>query len=554
MKVSFDKVGVDLEEIDYETLGKLTNELEDEDAQSVKLFYDGDHWQGAKGWVAPMPADNSPDFKDTMEEIENVFVSINTVAECSDRHRDAVIGSEPDWGFVRAVDPPLVRNPETQELEEAPLSEQEELLVAEAGSGFAAWSERVDLLSVIQEVVKNALTQRRGVVRLFIPPDELEATDSGGNVPTGSLAESLARIHIDAPDISDSGVFEDARTGLRLGVYAFTDDEGNKGFEVSRIDATGQTSLTIVTKEGEEDSKPIDLARNLTMFEVEMKKPLITKQFISQQKFRNMNATMWLRNSAFAGFRERWLINAEPPGEEKEDPATGKKRFFPGVFNIGGKSANILYGVSGGINVNTGGETVTTPDVKMFEPVAVATFTETDEGIYSLMLSEVKQPHVKLNESATPSGKARIEARADFRESLRPTEGLVKRLYKYVGETVLHMAAAFSNSATRYKGLRLSVSPKINLGALSVDEIEAGLKLVEKFVWSLEYFQSLTGVQDTDAMNKRIKEENPMRDIQVEQAQVTLEGERLFNKNAAANKDPENTDPSPAPAPKTASA
>ncbi len=534
---------------DFKALSELMGNLDDAFGKQAQDFYDGDHWQGGLAWSGPRPDESEDsDFDDVMKTIEDNLVSSNKVYEVVKRHRDAVIGHEPDWKFVLANPEPPQRVKQTNEdgeevevLQDVPPTPEQQTIIDEANTIFRQWISSRKVLQTIQRVVTTALLRKRAVVRLFVPTKFLEEGATGMVVAKEDLLPSINKIFLSTPSVTDATVFTHEASQESASLYKYEDEEGNKIIEISFTFPEGDaimTQVNLVSEQGIEEGQPIDLGGNLIMYELELEHSLITEQFLSMQKFMNVNLTMWQRNQVFAGFRERWLMNAEPPGEEKIDKATGRREFYPGVFTTGPGSANLAYGISKGKNQNTGKAELTTPELHVLEPVEVKSFDETDTKLYNKMLDEVKQPHVKLNEAAAASGRSKIESRADFRASLNDTETAITGLWEWLGATVVGMASAFAGQPGRFNILRMSASCRIDTGPLSPEEIEAGLKLVEAKIWSKEYFCQLTGIEDTDAMFKEIDEENPKDGLEVKRLQQDVEAEaRLAGVNPPAAED-----------------
>src|SRR5438067_13936075 len=65
-----------------------------------RAFVDGNHWQGADGWIGPMPQLGEIGYDVTMQQLERAFTSRNAIGEVVQRHAAGLLGREPHLTFA----------------------------------------------------------------------------------------------------------------------------------------------------------------------------------------------------------------------------------------------------------------------------------------------------------------------------------------------------------------------------------------------------------------------------------------------------------------------
>jgi hypothetical protein len=183
----------------------------------------------------------------------------------------------------------------------------------------------------------------------------------------------------------------------------------------------------------------------------------------------NLAKTMLARNVVLGGFLERIILNAQLPGEYVEDATTKKKTFVPSPLKTGAGTTNVLAGLP--VSDATGRVTgYATPTIIYRDPVPVTTFNDTALAAYRGMLEEVHQLHAAIAGDATASGESRRQARADFEASLGATIAEVEAAGRWLLETALALAAAFSNQAGRFDALRATFTCRVDSGPARISK------------------------------------------------------------------------------------
>jgi hypothetical protein len=491
------------------TVKQALGQIRDREAgwmQANIRFYNGDHWQNGEGWSGPRLDVKHPLYNNTLMEIMRTFVSKNVVKEVVDRHVAGVAGKEPGWGVtVRRM---LAEGEEPGADERALIAEAEELLVSWWDGQFGLVGKGDELAGahkIVQSVVSTALLGKRGVLRLFVPPGEL---NEAGQVPPGSLAESVKRIFVHHPEPDQSGVGVERSRLAQLGVYSYLGGVDGKEELAELTYLDGQSTMLRVIKEGGEvvNEARLALRGRLTMFELH-RTLLVTDQVLQQQKMLNLAKTMMQRNVIQGGFLERTFFNTQMPGKNVADTdRPGTTRFVPEPFHTGPGVTNFLAGVT--YTDADGNQQVASPSVVYRDPVAVGTFEDTERSAYRGILEEVHQLHALISGDAAASGESRVQARSDFEQSLLLTKPEVEAALRWLLETVLAMAAQFSQQPGRYDGLRVNAEARIDTGPVTADEQRIVGELVDKKLLSKTTGRQRVKVEDTDAEAALVAQES----------------------------------------------
>lgn len=500
--------------------------------QANRLFYAGEHWQAAFGWIGPIPkistdpgeagARATSEAHWFQSEIERGFVSKNVVAEVVDRHRDGVIGTEPDWSFTirRAL-----------KEEESP-TDGEQRAIDDAEALLTEWWDRREIHKKLKSAVTKllyaagtldakSLQPAHTCLRLFIPsgllddvpvaqttPGEEPRTVRGVRLTQGDLAGALKKIYLDVPEPDQANVWTDTTdmTMLDVGIFVATDAKtGQDMVEMTFLDANGATVIKSQTGTADATQTVLDLGGRLTMHRVE-RATFLTPQVRQNQKALNLEASMVPRNATLAGFLERIILNAEVPGHWETD-ATGGKKFVPDPYYSGAATLNWLRGVM--VDTPTGGKTLATPSVHTHEPTPPTAIIEAKRDSYRDILEETDQLHALLMADAVASGESRKQARGEFETSLRDTRIGLESAGRWVLETALAMAETLAGSRGRYTDmLRATFTCRLDTGPLSDAEQTTIVAQVAGGIKSRATGMSEMGVSDPDAELGRIMEQD----------------------------------------------
>ncbi len=514
-----------------------------DDYSENRQMYDGDHWgRSGKFWVGPH-ADTHPDMTSQIRsEIERLFVSRNVIKEVVDRHISAI---DPHWKFT--VRRPLDTGEEPTDDEKQRIGEATTLIKAWLEKRLTPMDDEDDDEDPVSRALANALMAGRSTVRLFVPRETLAETEEGDSVvPRGTLEESLDRIYLHTPDVTTARIYVYTNSMQRMGIYVETsvNEEqlisttgvDNRYAELVYLDDQKRTVIR-VTGEDEDSETTLDLRGRLTMHQ--LRRPvLVSPQVRSLQKSLNMCLTMMSRNVVLGGFLERVLLNGQLPGTWEQDAATGRKRFVPAPTQVGAGSINQFAGIEYERERRADGSVVkevTQPQMVFREPVDVSTFKDSKELLYASMLEEAHQLHYLLADQGAASGESRKEAIADFVMDVAKTVVALNRLYVWLIETVLAMAANFANEPDAFADLRVVANCNIDTGRMTPDELRVISELMDRRQISSETGWTWMGLSDPEAERERL---NTEREARAEEEGETAPNEDAINRllNSAADR------------------
>lgn len=484
------------EEYDLNEAEKAVNAAYSDTMKTAALFYDGDHWQNGAGYIGPkLSANDEQTDNGLLSEIERLFTSRNAIGETVDRHKNGVTGREVVYDLV--VDG-LDGNADPSDGDTARIKEAKALL--------DDWLEKRDAGRLLGEAVAAAVHGGRGALRIFVPPGKLEASpeDGGAFVPSGSLEESMDRIYLNHPSPASCLVVTDADSQEQAGIYTYTRDK-KRYAELVYLDG----DKTVLRVAGSADGDPLagewgfDLGGRLTIREIK-RNALITASVMTQQRLLNLAETMKVHNVIAGGFLERVILNAQPPGHYETDE-NGKRKFVREPLKVGASATSFLTGVL--LEDSEGNRTMTDPSVQWREPVPVETFQDTVDGAYAAILGEVHQLHYAMAGDAVASGESRVIAMADYVIDLLTTKKEVDKIWSWLLETVLAMAAMFSGKPNYFDGLRVTAEAQIDAGPISTEMMRAVRENVLARLMSYETGMSWIGIADTDAETAKIEKE-----------------------------------------------
>lgn len=459
-------------------------------------YYDGDHWQDGAGWIGPGAGDTG-----ILPDIQRAFVSKNVVREVAERHMAGVVGIEPRWALA-------VRRPLADD--EQP-STQEQALIDEAEALLTEWWDARRGHLLLQEAATRLALAPRAVLRLYVPAGNIEQpTDTSAEpagVPVSPAKQSLDRIYLTLPDVAQAGVAVDADTQQPIGVYSYEDANQKAITELAYRDGD-TTVLRVIGKEGEA-GYTLAFSGQLPLYQLD-RQPLITAQVRQQQAALNMAKTMQSRNVVLGGFLERVILNASPPGQKKVDPATGEETFVPLPIKTGAGTTNFFSGAV--YTDNEGNIHVLNPSVVYRDPVDIKTFLDSTDSEYRGILEETRQIHAIQTGAFNISGESRKQARADFKTSLLPTKAELDRAGRWLLETLLAMASAFSGEPGRFAELRASFDCILDLGPMPADEQGQIISQVDKKLRSRASGMTALGIADPDAEMAAIAAEDEAAD------------------------------------------
>ena len=483
-------------------------------------FYNGDHWQGGKGWVGPTLPKGHAKHAATMQSIQSIFVSKNMVASVVDNHAQGVVGRAPHWS---------VRPRRAMQPDEVPTSEEEAIL-REAEALIETWLDDLNGIvyrdgseteirpcspfGTVETATKQALLSRRGTLRFVVSPKALEQSqfdESSIQVQVPEMpAEEIAKlIHIQATNPTQATVFFDPDKLEPIGIFTYEekDEDGEELMaELTFLAEDGETVLQLVNEDGQPDSSQtttLALDGHLTHYEFEL--PLfITTQVQQAQKALNKAKTMESKNLDTGGFLERVILNAQAPGHWEKDPQTGEETFMPQTLEIGPGLTTFLEGVEQ--ERADGSVTHASPSVIYRDPTSPEAFIQSSEDLERDILMQCDQLHRAMEGNSQVSGVSRVQAKDTFRQSLGKTKNEADKAIAWMLETFLALTAALSGQPGRYANLRIIGNAQLDLGVVTQEEHTQNLAAFAVGLQSRETTMANIGIEDVEAEMARLND------------------------------------------------
>lgn len=454
-------------------------------ATAARLFYGGDHWQGGKGWVGPLPSSSSDASERSrlIAEINRQFISVNAVKEIADRQCNAL--------FSRALTvSATARNAAEND------GDRPDLLIDELKS----WFSRDDVVLSLRTAIMSRLLTGRAGLRFYIPPSSL----ADGGIKIVDLSQAQRQLFIDAAPDGSAGIYRHNKTRQEIAIYVDSEHAeaeiayrpiGEEVIEVRQLYQDDRRNNTY----------RVSLAR-LPIGELEPSAPFISPQIMSQQKALNLSETMLSRNIVTAGFLERTLLNAQIDGNYQVGP-DGKERYVPaGPISWGAGITNVFSGVT--VRNQAGQETISTPELVYHEPIKTDTFTATSDHHYARILAEAHQLHYLIAGDAVASGASRIAAMADHVISVLTDKIAIDRAFSWAAQTAASYIELMIGEPGRWtREYDITAEISAEFGPISPEMIDATVKAVQAELLSRRSGMQWIGIENAAAEAEQIEAE-----------------------------------------------
>jgi hypothetical protein len=479
-----------------------------------RKFVQGDDWQGGDGWVGPQFNDGGTISKELRQAIEREFTSKSSIKAAVRRHMRGVIGRMPTWTITS-------RNAPGEPTEATP---QEKTLIKEAEKILNELWKNSRVHQTLKDFVTDYLSEGHSILRLFF-------VQGAGEGPATTIEDAIKRIHIFRELPETGAVAVDRATLKRASFYRYERD-GWTYIEMCYVNDAGRTVFKKFQKEGVKDYATnaglttlanymgegngtqtpewVELPLNEKLLVFAMTgEPFITAAMRSQQKLVNKAFTMMSHNLDVAGFRERILLNAMPPGTFK-DNGSGNTVFVPDEkgLEVGPGVLSYVQGLQQ--TEREEGKVTTshlTPGVFESDPIPITTYVDTAEAASAAILEEADQKHIMISGDATTSGESRKEAREGYKGSLSDTKAPFDDVVSELFETVLAVVAYLMEAEDRYKGLQVTFNAILNPGPISPDDRRIAIEECKEHLRSRQSAMEEAGITDPDAMKAKIIQE-----------------------------------------------
>ncbi|HEX8177866.1 MAG TPA: hypothetical protein VF543_22445 [Pyrinomonadaceae bacterium] len=506
------------------------------EAEKNFKFFRGDHLQDFDTWTGPQITDDEIGAV-VKKGIARDFTSKNPTRSGVKRHIRGVLGREPGWIITTRRTLGKTKNDKGEEVDAEPNADEQKR-IKEANEHILQWWNHCRALLAFREAATNFRVGGRGPLRLYTPPGRLKKTTDGRTVlPVLKPEEAIKHIFLIAPKFEAATVVTDPETMKKASIFLYTTTDGKQRIEVSFIDDEGFTVFRVLEQGGATfTARVIDAAAKVAnrfflgtgkkenewryemdgkLFVFEMNgEPLITEQVRQNQSLVAKGLTMLSHNMDMSGFRERVYLNAQPPGrkiviDDPENPSKKVEAFIGGILPRGAGSEKWVRGVSYTDTDKDGKKAtkVLTPDIFESEPLETKSFEDTARIGTVNIYEEMDQLHVTINGDATATGESRKQARDDYQKSLNETAPEVDYVGSEVLEGFLALFSILIGKPGRYADLRVAFKCVIDPGPLSAEDRRLLLEERKAKVRSREDHMEQIGINDPDAMKRKIQEE-----------------------------------------------
>lgn len=448
------------------------------------MLEDHDYLQGGKLWIGQRAEAGLS--QEQMRRIKDVFVPDPLLEEIKQNRTNGLLKREATVTFEP-----------TKPIADADSQAQKDR-VTTVLQGIAHWWDKRKLWDKARAAFGRTSYSRRAALRYYVPSanlDNLIGTD-GKPVTTfrtvTTLPEALDLIAVEAPLPDLAGRFTLA--SQEQVALVLTGDEQNRQAELWSVEG-GTTVVRVLNRFGDRMAGkptltvPYDLGGRLPVVEIETLGELVTDPIIKQQSLLNLNSTMLESVLETAGFPDRFIENAEPPGLWLHSPpegvpldevdtakdssdATIYKHRVPWLFGF--RPVTELVGLKTTETLANGGERTgyQTPTVQRFDPVDPTYLKTAREMIRNTIYKNCRQGHYASETIAEASGLAYQQHRAQFEDDLETLKGSVEGLIRDSIEVVLAYAGLMHAETKQFlEDFRCVVTVHVTSGPITPAEM-----------------------------------------------------------------------------------
>lgn len=395
---------------------------------NIRKYYEGDHWAT---WIGPKPSDPQRE-----DDVKRVFVSLNLVKECVDRHARCLIGKFPNWYLKDA-------NGDRPENSEAEIELQRWIERVFERAATADRSSTEEIANPFFDAVVAMLLDGRSHLRLWQPTRFAELDDDIERTHLHSIRSGGVTMDYSI----DDGFLDEIR-------YSY----GNGKIEKQRLDGN---MLTIDNGETDEAGQPkpyeVDTGGRWAITTMKAA-PLVTRQITQLQDSLNFALTMMMRDQEQSGFLERLFINLQAPGQDVQQ-ADGSMQFVPDEMARGVGIDQFLYTVPDRDGKPVPGEVV------MSQPIGPDHYLKTIDKLIDAIYNQFGQGHMIGSGDGAINGVSRVQMRADFEQILQGHAHTIQAAFANVFNVVLRLLG--------YDQYTCVVELRPTTGKLMPDEIKA---------------------------------------------------------------------------------
>jgi len=384
-------------------------------------YYLGNHFKSSNGgklyWTGAFPIGSSETDSILAEQIEKLFTSYNIIKECIDRHVSVMVGARPTFEAKQKAQTEVI-NDWLEDIYNNSMTMQTD-----------------SKIDPITQAVTTMFVTGQGYIRIF-QRDEYD--------------DPLKKLAIHSPD-PDKVVLKYTKNGL---LEAIIYQLGDNSFERQELDyKTGITNYYLYNSEEafnrnkkEFFKEALDLNWGWSILGMSYES-LITESVMSLQNTINLSLTMMQNNQMSAGFMERIITNATPPGKFVPDGLGGYDfEADPNGYVTGAGASPIIPGIPIGDPANPTG--YTNPSVIYREPVDPESFIKTVDHATKLVYYSFNQAHLLNSGDGGISGTSRITQKEDYKDMVHKHRTIIESVLTQLGTSVMLIMAKLKGEST----------------------------------------------------------------------------------------------------------
>lgn len=484
----------------------------------------GDHWQ--KGATFPIRHSNPDVNAQILAAVEPMFCPVDLVEEATARQVNALLDKMPA----------IVISPRVPAGADGAPSVEQAARAARMREHLSAWWDHVQFWERARAAATRVAWATRGPLRWrYLPAAIVERRRITADGEEASLqlrddlpfADALGLVFFSAPSPDVALLYTHPDTQERAAIITATDETGKQYAEIWYMD--GRTAIRrTVRSGGASEVFPIPGGR-LPL--AEMTGTLLLTESVRRQQARaDFFETLLSRTAETAGFRDRYIGNAEPnyvwsrtPPED--GPAVVQHTDDGGTTWYGHPMPRILGAGMvqelQGRPVPVGDGTregLTTPSVTIADPVDPDYVVKACRHARLTLLENCHQAHVLEADKAT-SGYSKKQGRADFEKHVRGYVASAELAIMSALEGAIAAALLLTRDGDEWakflEEYRITVTLSVDTGPLSAEEVEVEMRAAERLFKPRKDVQALIGVSDAETADAAIMSD-PIQGLDVQ--------------------------------------
>jgi hypothetical protein len=509
----------------------VTQTLSSDFTVNHKMLEGKDFWQNGELFPGARSSDSATD-RALRQNAKKTFIADDILSECMANYVNGLLGHEASV-TLEPIEP-------IDEANETAVEAQQKDIELKMRAISMWWDSKAFWRKVRITIARSrfaALRERpligRGDLRVWVPTNGLERVlpapgrRAGRRFPSAlSLDDALERIEVDDVEPDTAAVYTDPKTREKAAIIITGDAntlserielwtvEGRGDAAITRVRVLTNTPTTSTGRQQrvapEATELTLPLRGRLPLIEAEGD-IAITKPVRDMVGVLNLIATVLPRTVEFAGFKQRYLTNVEPPGmwlpyPPSDSPALAKEELNGRAYykhrvgwQLGADMTAELIGVRR-FDPDTKLEQFAEPGVKIEEPTDPEYVTKAHERWSAVIYKRMRQGHFATQDAAQLSGVAYQQHRQQFEDDLKNGKGSAEALIRETLYTVLAYAALMStDAADLLNTYRIVVNLHPHAGPITPEESTAIIEQKAARVISRETAMTRLSVEDTVA-------------------------------------------------------